>query len=321
MKRWIAIPVLAVALITSAVATAQEKPNTRNTEKIIVIEKKSGDPGSTVKIDTITSVTVNGYKIDPEDIKSIRVFPRSGDGFRYNMRGSAWSPRIITGKPLSPSTFLGVMTKENEKGAEVVEVTKESPAEKAGIEKGDIITRVNDKTIKNPQELSEVIKAMKPGEKVTIQLMRGNQTKKVTAELGKKDFSYSITADSIYLKGLGRYNDMVNRDFQFDFNGPKPFVEGFFYNKPSMGLQIQDTENENGVTVLKVEPGSAADKAGVKVGDLITTVNGDKVSDVKSVLDEIRNTTGREYNLGITRDKKSLTITVKIPKKLKKADL
>ena len=74
------------------------------------------------------------------------------------------------------SAFLGVSSRKAEKGgATVLEVTEGSPAEKAGIRKGDIITKVNDSKIESPESLYETVHNFKPGDKVKIVFTRGRK--------------------------------------------------------------------------------------------------------------------------------------------------
>jgi len=69
-------------------------------------------------------------------------------------------------------------------GARVEEVEKDSPAEKAGIQVGDIITAVGSTKLDANTSLADVIKTYKPGDKVELSITRGTQTLKVTVELG-----------------------------------------------------------------------------------------------------------------------------------------
>ena len=81
--------------------------------------------------------------------------------------------------------MLGVTTEKDEKGAKVNDITKESAAEKIGLKEGDIITKIDDQKIENPDDLSEAITKHKPGEKVTVSWLRDNKEQKATAELTK----------------------------------------------------------------------------------------------------------------------------------------
>ncbi len=310
MKRIFALLTTAFAIVLfSGAAYAQEKPSKEVEKKVIIIKKQGDVPGMEIKADTIIFEDNN----NSNDIAAMELAPRIVRGFRLDNPYPYFFGR----------TFLGVSTKENKKGAEVVDVTKKSPAEKAGIEKGDIITKVGDKVINNPQELSEAIRSYKPDDKVDITVLRGNKTKKLTAELLKWNDITAIIRDSLFSQNYDHLNDLsFSYPRQFNY---KNSVPGFYFRSmkrsPSIGLQVQDTEDESGVKVLKVTPNGAAEKAGVKVGDIITAINDDKVTDVNSTLDEMRKADNDEYTLAITRDGKPLSIKVKIPKVLKKAEL
>ena len=54
--------------------------------------------------------------------------------------------------------MLGVTTEKADKGVEIQDITKESAAAKAGLKEGDIITKIDDKKIEDPDDLSEAIK-------------------------------------------------------------------------------------------------------------------------------------------------------------------
>lgn len=69
-------------------------------------------------------------------------------------------------------------------GARVEEVEKDSPAEKAGLQVGDVITAVGSTKLDSNTSLAEVIKSHKPGDKVELSITRGAQTLKLAVELG-----------------------------------------------------------------------------------------------------------------------------------------
>lgn len=98
------------------------------------------------------------------------------------------------------SAFLGVTTERLSRreakdslkidgGVRVTEVSKDSPAQKAGLKEGDVITAIGDKKVSTPEDLSEIIGDRKPGEKVDVQYFRRGRTRTATAELaGRSNF-------------------------------------------------------------------------------------------------------------------------------------
>ena len=111
---------------------------------------------------------------------------------------------MVSPTPQANKAFLGVISEENEQGAKINTVSEGSPAEKAGLKKEDIISKVNDKKIDGPKSLYDAIGAFKPEEKVTITFIRDGKEQKTTTTLAKnktlnapKVFSFSYLENGI----------------------------------------------------------------------------------------------------------------------------
>ena len=155
--------------------------------------------------------------------------------------------------------MLGVTTEGHKMGAEIHSITKESGAEKAGLKKGDVITKIDDKKIESTDDVTEAIRAHKPGDKVSITYTRDGKEQKTTAELGK-------------WKGIKMNTVGVPRIME-SWNGVNPPMPPTIYNMNGnvyfgggrrLGLSIQDTEDGVGVKVLEVDDESVADQSGLK---------------------------------------------------------
>jgi serine protease Do len=204
--------------------------------------------------------------------------------------------------------MLGVVTETAEGGAKITEVTKESGAEKAGLKKDDVITKVGDRKIEDPEDLVDAISNYKPNDKITLTYKRNNKENTASVTLGEnKTKEYSF--------GFG------DGDFKFD----SPNISGGLYGmarKPKIGLQIQDVEEGKGVKVREVDEDSPAAKAGLKEGDVISEINGKPVDGVDNVRNEIKDLKeGDTFKVKFSRGGSSQTVDVKLPKRLKTADL
>jgi serine protease Do len=255
--------------------------------------------------------------------------------------------KLIEGKPLdmniddvlafatpaqNNAAFLGVLSEDNELGAKINEVSKGSPAEKAGLKKDDIITNVNDEKITGPKDLYDAIGKYKPSEKVQISILKDGAKTKLTVELAKnvpQTFSYTtpnggMTIEPNWVPNAprGRGNNGMQR---FGFELPQmPELNNIFGNieKPKLGISVEDVEENEGVKISSVSENSPAAKAGLKEDDIITDVNDKKVKDVDGIKPIIKGATeGTVFKFNITRNGKKTVIEVKIPKKLKTADL
>lgn len=147
----------------------------------------------------------------------------------------------------------------NAQGALVSQVVDGSPAEKAGIHTGDVITSVNSQPVKSNGELRNAIGLMRVGDKVEIGLLREGKPLHVTAVIA--DNSATATASA-------------------------PAPEGI--HKAFEGATLVDAPDAGGALVKAVEPGSAAAQVGLRSNDVIIGANRGKVSTVQQLKDRAK---------------------------------
>jgi serine protease Do len=213
------------------------------------------------------------------------------------------------------TAFLGVSSKKSEKGgATVLEITQGSPAEKAGLLKGDIITKVNDSSVSSPEDLFEIIHNYKPGDKVKIFYTRDGKPQSTSATLEK--------------------SQQMPRDFNYNYDFKMPpmpmimpdmdgFRDGMWGQKqPKIGIKAQDNEDGKGVNIIEVEDSSVAAKSGLKKGDVITQFDGTDVNSTNELVDQMQEARKKStIKVKILRNGVAQDIDVKIPRKLKTAEL
>lgn len=311
-RKWIAALVL-MAGMTASAQTTEKKEREED-----VKEKRQK---TTIVVDG-DKVIINGKDLkdmSPEEREKwghIKVNPPA----RLKLEGPyrrplhVWGDAFIKKSDGTPRAFLGVMSEKNEKGAKITSVTKESAAAKAGLQKDDIITKVNNQSITDSEDLFETIRKFKPEDKVTISYLRDGQQKTTTAVLGK-----TMDMDVDF-----NFDDRLDRGFNFEMPELRELekLNWNFSRKPRLGIEIQDTEDGKGVQVIEVEDETPAQKAGLQEKDIITSINGKSVTsvdEIKAALKDLKD--GDLIKAGITRSGKTQTLDIKIPKKLKTADL
>ncbi|MCU7551087.1 PDZ domain-containing protein [Chitinophagaceae bacterium LB-8] len=217
----------------------------------------------------------------------------------------------------SNRAMLGVMTDTSAKGAVVKSVTKESAAEKAGLKVGDIITSIDNKKVESPADVTENVRKHKPGDKISLSILRDGKKQNLNAELGKWQ-GVTITTRGFRMKQPVMPPNPPGVD-EMPFFYKEGYMGG---NGPKLGISIQDSEDGKGVKVLDVDEESNAAKAGIKEGDVITRINDKEIKSVDEVAREVRqNRDKTSLNFQILRKGKTQNIEVKIPRKLKTADL
>lgn len=234
----------------------------------------------------------------------------------------------------------GEDTKPN--GAAITNVTKGSAAEKAGLKEGDIITKINDKKVSDPTELSEVVRSFKPKEEVTVYYKRDGKEKSAKAVLGERKesgtFAYSFngpggntrsftlprTPGVTIPRGELWQGELAEIPRVFDMESDKDFnaFGQTFNRRPKIGLKIQDVEEGSGVKVLDADKDSPAEKAGLKKDDIITEINGKKIENTDDAREQLKPEEGKNsYSIKAKRNGSDMNFEVKIPKKLKTANL
>jgi serine protease Do len=137
-------------------------------------------------------------------------------------------------------------------GILVSEIVKDSPAEKAGLQEGDIIVSLNGKKVKNIKKFRNEIALMDPGSSVKLKLVRDNKTKKITIPLGILTES-EVASTELYQK-LGIE------------------IEDLDKISPQTATQLGILNQSKGVVITKVKPGSPAALAKLQPYTLITGI-------------------------------------------------
>ena len=305
--------VVAGLLLSPAFAQDEKKKESKNKGHETIVIQKNTDEKVVIEING-DNITVNGKPLDEIKDGSVRVNrSRIRDAQNvYTVNGANGDMfRFFTEE--ANHAMLGVTTEKVAEGAKVNEVTPESAAEKMGLKKGDIIQKINETKIEDPDMLSKAIRSHKPGDKVQVTFLREGKVQTEKAELTKWKSSFKF--------------DMPDLDIKMPkFDVAPRVVPGYNYTwsggSPRLGLSVQDTDDGKGVKVIEVDEDSNAAKAGVKEEDVITEIDGKAVNSTDEVVRIIKESKEKDaIKLKLNRGGKSQNIEVKMPKKIKKTDI
>jgi serine protease Do len=166
-------------------------------------------------------------------------------------------------------------------GVIVGDVVAESPAEKAGLKRGDIVKSLNGKTVDNAHSLSRAVAALGPDSAANLEVIRDGKPKEIKVTIGtmpeeaadqKRGGPKSESAWGITVQNL----------------------------TPELAQKFGLDDNETGVVITDLQPGTAAAEARLKAGDVIKEVNRQKVQNV------------RDYKQTIQKMKKGETLLLLI---------
>lgn len=144
------------------------------------------------------------------------------------------------------------------KGALVADISKGSPAEKAGIKRGDVILKVDGKETPTVSSLQQEIRSRRPGDRVRLEIWRDRQSIVLEATLGE-------------LKESGTAIPEVQKiDLGFEVEEITPDL-----------VERYSLRTSRGVVITNVRAGSPADEAGLRPGDVILEVNRNEVTSLE----------------------------------------
>jgi serine protease Do len=165
---------------------------------------------------------------------------------------------------MTPELAKSLDIKDN-KGALVAQVVPGSPAEKAGIEQGDVIVEFDGKTVSASKDLPQIVASTPVGKSVTVKLYRSGKPIDRDVKVTAMEDSSETSPASSSKKTLGIAVQNLTPDIA-----------------RQLGLR-----SETGVVVTQVEPDSPADKAGIQTGDIIREVNRKPVKDANDLVEKI----------------------------------
>lgn len=181
------------------------------------------------------------------------------------------------------------------RGALIAQVGRDSPAERAGLQSGDVIVAFNDEPIETSADLPHIVGLVAPGSRVEALLVRDGDEQRVTVEVG------ALASDQV-----ARVDAGVSVDGRLQLLGMR-VAEAEAETLADLGLS-------GGVVIEAVEPDSPAAEAGVRDGDILTRLGSrpiSRVSDVTAAADDLA--PGSSVPARLIRGQSPLFIGIRIP--------
>jgi serine protease Do len=171
---------------------------------------------------------------------------------------------------------------KNKDGVIVAEVVPGSPAAKAGLEPGDVITKFNGKDVKDGRSLKFTVAGVAPGTSVAVEVLRQNKTEKIDLKVGEQPKDMSVARSS---GGRGGSESTLNGVGVADL-------------EPAARREFGISSRIQGALVTEVDPTSAAAAAGLQPGDVIQEINREPV---RSAEDAVKLTENAESKKTLLR--------------------
>lgn len=239
-------------------------------------------------------------------------------------------------------SFLGVFAEDVSKdnmgrynlrevrGVGITQVAKDSPAEKAGLRKDDVILKFDGENVTSTRKLTRLVSEVAPDQSVRLTISRGGSEQEVSVTIGKRNDSLN-TGEGFRalqgLQGLPGLRGMITPEGPggnvWKWEGPEQGGDGMvfsFGNNRRIGVSTMQLTKQlaeyfgvaegQGVLVTSVSDDSPAAKAGIKAGDVITAIDGEKVEQAGDVTRGINKKKEGDVTLTVIRKGNQRTITV-----------
>jgi serine protease Do len=228
------------------------------------------------------------------------------------------------------SSFLGVGVAEidaervkalnlkEERGVEVKSVDDDSPAAKAGVKVGDVILEYNGQRVEGDEQFVRLVQETPVGRQAKLLISRAATTQTLTATIGVR------SGNSFFWNGDGYVKDLQSHMRQMEIHmpdTPRPLIS---WQSRTLGVESEALNSQlaeyfgvkEGVLVRSVIKGTAAEKAGIKAGDVITKVGDQKVAAPKDITNALRSaSSAKAISITVTRERREMTVNVTIEDK------
>ena len=235
------------------------------------------------------------------------------------------------------SSWLGVETQEVtgekakelklsvERGVVLGKIIPDSPAAKAGLKENDVVTEINGQRVEGAAQFRRMLHEIPAGRTIQLSVWRDGRSQTLNATLGKSEERHRSMKMVAPTPGAFAFRmpDMnVIPDIpSMEWNGGM-----LFGGSPRLGIDAEDLSGQlgtffgapdgEGILVREVNSGSAAEKAGVKAGDVITSLDGERIHSVGELREKLsakRDEKDKAVKLGVLRNKSALTLNVELP--------
>src|SRR6266446_4288604 len=209
-----------------------------------------------------------------------------------------------------------------ERGVVLGKIVPDSPAAKAGLKENDVVTEINGQRVEGAAQFRRMIHEIPAGRTIQLTMWRDGRTQTVSATLAKSEERRHVMTRVAPMPGT------------FAFRMPEmpeiPPMEWsgnmVFGGQPRLGIDAEEINGQlgaffgapdgEGILVREVHPGSPAEKGGVKAGDVITSINGERIRTVGELREKLsakRDDKDRTVKLGVLRNKSAVSLNVELP--------
>ncbi|MBI4476343.1 MAG: PDZ domain-containing protein [Acidobacteria bacterium] len=205
-------------------------------------------------------------------------------------------------------------------GAVIEDVRQGTPAEKAGVRKGDIVVEFDGERVRSAAQFGRLVRETPPGRSVKMVVMRDGQRNTLDITPAERQALSSTLIDIApeIASAVGNEMSRLGRNLELRL-GDLDLMRGSAARRGRLGVTLQELTPQlaeyfgakDGALVTSVRDGSPAQAAGIKAGDVITAINDESIENAGDVTRAIARAR-QEITVKVMRDKKELTLKTKL---------
>lgn len=323
-----ALSIVLIALPGSSAQTKESSESSRATEASTQEVSQSEvrvNPNLVLQTDPMDNdvYVLADDLVDPDTL--VRQFddPKDSDDENFQIfmgSGGGW---LGVGVSEVSADKMKALKLPEERGALLGKIVPDSPAAKAGLKENDVVLEINGQRVEGTEQFRRMIHEIPSGRTANLTVWRDGRSQNIKVTVGKheagnmKVFADGPKSFAFKMPTLPEMPDMSGLEHLRSFAMVSP-------GRPLLGIDAENLRGDfgnyfgapdgEGVLVRGVFPNSPAAKAGLKVGDVITSLNGERIRNASELREKLMtNREGKSLKLGVLRNKSELTLSVELP--------
>ncbi len=210
---------------------------------------------------------------------------------------------------------------KEERGVEITRVEDDSPAAKAGLKTGDVVLEYNGQRVEGTEQFVRMVRETPEGRQARLVVSRDGSTQTLTATVGARKGTGIFIGQPFDSEKLQQQMEKLQQQLRVIPDIPRASMS---WQSGALGITAESLEDQlaeyfgvkEGVLVRSVAKASAAEKAGVKAGDVIIRIDDAKVASPREITSAIRKLSPKTtFPVTVVRNRKEMSVSVTVPER------
>ncbi len=311
---WLSICLAVICITLVALPGSSQKLQSADSSALATFPEKQRELQSAMQEASATLVS---------KLQDLQLVEASGSDQDVDVFVGSGSWLGVETRDVSPDT-VKTLKLPAERGALVGKIIPDSPAAKSGLKENDVITEINGQRVEGTTQFRRMIREIPAGRTAQFVILRDGHSQTISVTLGSAEsnrLARRIIRDGspgAFVVQVPDLPDMENMEEMKIFTnsglaGTRIGIDAEDL-RGAFGTYFGAPDGE-GVLVRNVFGGTPAEKAGLKAGDVITSMNGSRIRSISDLREQLKASKpeGKTVKLGLLRNKAELTLDLNFP--------